>query len=251
MTAGASHWLFDLGNSRLKCAPLRGDGRLAEVVAIDHDGVDFAARWDGVLPARIEAATIASVASTPLRTRLLDALCARCGRITLATTQARFGGLEIAYAQPQGLGVDRFLALLAAHARGAGTGSVVVGVGTALTIDWIDGTGRHHGGRIAPSPALMRDALHARASQLPETGGGYAEFADNTRDALASGCTGAALALVERSVEQVRRRAGVAPNLLLHGGGHDALRPYLQDATAAPTLVLEGLALWSRTLSGV
>src|SRR3546814_11073540 len=67
--------------------------------------------------------------------------------------------------RPSRLGVDRFLALLGAHARGVGA-TMVVGVGTALTVDWLDADGRHRGGRIAPSPTLMRDALHARAARL-------------------------------------------------------------------------------------
>lgn len=249
MSAAAGHWLFDLGNSRLKCAPMHADGRLGDVLAFDHDGAAFTAGWSDGLPPRIEAATVASVAPEALRVALLDALCARCGRIVLATTQRRFGDVRIAYAQPQALGVDRFLALVVAHARGAGEPAIVVGVGTALTIDWIDGDGRHRGGRIAPSPSLMRAALHARARQLPEQGGDYVEFAADTGDALASGCIGAALALVERSVSEVQRETGAAPPLLLHGGGRDALLPLLHDAVDAPALVLEGLALWSRALS--
>lgn len=248
MSAAAGHWLFDLGNSRLKYAPMRADGRLGEAVAIDHDGARFAEGWDAGLPTRIDMAAIASVAPEALRVALLEALCARCGRIALASTQRRFGDVRIAYAQPQALGVDRFLALLAAHARGAGGPAVVVGIGTALTIDWIDGDGRHRGGRIAPSPSLMRAALHARARQLPEQGGDYVEFAADTGDALASGCMGAALALVERSVGEVQRETGATPRLLLHGGGRDALLPLLRDAVDAPALVLEGLALWSRAL---
>src|SRR3546814_20228982 len=69
------------------------------------------------------------------------------------------------FRSPSRLGVDRFLALLGAHARGVGA-TMVVGVGTALTVDWLDADGRHRGGRIAPSPTLMRDALHARAARL-------------------------------------------------------------------------------------
>src|SRR5690606_42114445 len=69
------------------------------------------------------------------------------------------------------------------HAQEAGA-ALVVGVGTALTIDWLDAHGRHRGGRIAPSPMLMRAALHARAVQLPAAGGSYAEFAGDTVDAL-------------------------------------------------------------------
>ena len=36
-----SHWLFDLGNSRLKCVQLQGDGRLGQVIALAHDAGDF------------------------------------------------------------------------------------------------------------------------------------------------------------------------------------------------------------------
>ena len=186
-------WLFDLGNTRLKCAPLEEDGRPGEIIALDHRGNDLIPQLARVLPARFDAAYVASVASDPLRVALLDALVTRCRRISLARTQRAFAGIRIAYEQPQRFGIDRFLALLAAHARGNGA-ALVCGVGTALTIDLIDGEGRHRGGRIAPSPALMREALHARATQLPQEGGDYREFADDTADALASGCEGAALA---------------------------------------------------------
>ncbi|MDH5823054.1 type III pantothenate kinase [Luteimonas sp. RD2P54] len=238
-------WLFDLGNSRLKFAPLHADGGIGEVVAVDHDGAGFAAGWEQRMPDRFDAASLASVAAPALRVVLIEALAARCGRLSVACTLARCDGVAIAYADPRRLGVDRFLALLAAHARGPGP-SLVVGVGTALTIDLLDGSGRHHGGRIAPSPALMREALHARAAQLPADGGSYAEFAAETRDALASGCEGAALALLERSREAARAMLGVAPRLLLHGGGAAALAGRLDGAEPAPTLVLEGLAHWAR-----
>ena len=238
-----SDWLFDLGNSRLKCAPLGRDGRVGEVLAIAHDGRAFAPDWSDGLPARIDAAYVASVAAPALRVALLDALSARCGRIGLASTQRAWAGLRIAYAQPARLGVDRFLALLAARARGGAW--LVAGVGTALTVDLVDAGGRHHGGRIAPSPALMREALQARAAQLPAQGGEYREFAADTSDALASGCIGAALGLLQRSqAEAAQACAGPVP-LLLHGGGADALLPHLPGATHAPALVLEGLARWA------
>lgn len=240
-----SRWLFDLGNTRLKCAPLEDDGRIGEVVALAHDGAPALEGLDAVLPARFEAACVASVAAPALRVALLDALARRCGRISLACTQRAFGGVAIAYAEPSRLGVDRFLAMVGARARGV-EAALVVGVGTALTIDWLDGEGRHRGGRIAPSPDTMRSALHARAAQLPERGGDYVEFAADTGDALESGCTGAALALVERSLREAAAAAGATPRLLLHGGGGEALRARLPQAVDASSLVLEGLARWAR-----
>lgn len=240
--SGQAGWLFDLGNTRLKFARPEA-GRVGEVSAIAHrDGAWPQAALDG-LPSG-EAAYLSSVASEALTLQLLAALAARFKRISCARTQAAFGAVRLAYAQPRRLGVDRFLALIGAHARG-GEGALLVGVGSALTIDLIDAIGAHRGGRIAPSPALMREALHARAAQLPPSGGRYAEFATDTDDALASGCEGAAIALVERSLAHARQALGRDPRLLLHGGGAEALRAHLPSAESAPTLVLEGLARWA------
>jgi type III pantothenate kinase len=238
-----STWLFDLGNTRLKCAPLQ-DGRIGAAARSAHDGQALPMDWMDALPSHFDEAIVASVAPA-LTASLLDALTARCGRIAVARTVARLGDVRIAYAEPRRLGVDRFLALLAAHARHAQPW-LVVGVGTALTVDLLDADGMHHGGRIAPSPTLMREALSTRAPQLPMEGGAYVEFADDTLDALASGCEGAALALVERSLDAAHARLGVRPALLLHGGGAEPLRAHLPDSQFAPDLVLEGLACWAR-----
>lgn len=239
-----SDWLFDLGNSRLKAAPVEGDSH-GDIVAVAHGG--DAASLAPVLPERGRVAHLASVAAPALTTALLDQLARRFDRICIARTQAAFAGVRIAYAEPARLGVDRFLALLGARARGGP--ALVVAVGTALTIDLIDADGRHHGGRIAPSPSLMREAMHARVPHLPETGGVYLEFAADTTDALASGCEGAALALVERSRDHAAGLLGAVPRMLLHGGGADALRGRL-DGEWAPALVLEGLLRWARAGSG-
>lgn len=230
-------FLFDLGNTRLKFAEVVGDGLPGETIAVAHDDGQA---WLDELP-RGDVACIASVGPASRHVALLDALAPRFVRLHVARTQAAMGHLRIAYANPQHLGVDRFLALLATLDAGP---ALVVGVGTALTCDLLDGDGLHRGGRIAPSPMLMRQALHARAPVLPEHGGHYAEFADDTDHALASGCEGAALALVERSLEHAERLLGVRPALWLHGGGAQALRRRLPTHGWVPDAVLRGLACW-------
>ena len=237
----SNDWLFDLGNTRLKAAPLR-DTDAGAMRALSHD----ASTWEADLP-RGGSAYLASVAANRLRVELIDTLSRRFRRIAIARTVRSFCGLHIAYANPQKLGVDRFLAMLGAR-RIAGDAVLVVGVGTALTIDLVDAAGQHRGGRIAPSPTLMREALHMRASQLPLSGGDYIEFAGDTEAALASGCEGAALALVERSIAQATQWLGRSPSLLLHGGGSAALQAHLAAARHEPALVLHGLAAWARAL---
>ena len=227
-------WLFDLGNTRLKCAAQSADGAPGEVRVLSSE------TFDGLPAGRV--AYVASVASESARVQFLDALAPRFRRIAIARTMPCFGRLRIAYAHPHKLGVDRFLAMLGAEPAWP---TLIVGVGTALTLDLVDGTGRHHGGRIAPSPTLMREMLHARATQLAPTGGAYVEFADDTEDALASGCDGAALALIDRSIDQATSLLGARPSVLLHGGGADALRIDAAHVQPRPSLVLDGLARWA------
>ncbi len=242
-----STWLFDMGNTGLKFARWR-NGELEDTQRVDHDGARFATGWTAQLPSRFHTAWIASVGPPALTVELIDALTARGRRISMARTQPQFAGMRIAYANAARLGVDRFLAMLAARAGGIGAW-LVVGVGTALTIDLIDAAGVHRGGRIAPSPTLMRESLHARAPQLPLSGGHNVMFANDTDSALASGCEGAALALIEQSRHAAVALLGIPPRILLHGGGAAALAPALPDAIVSPSLVLEGLAQWSSVLA--
>lgn len=238
-------WLFDLGNTRLKAAPLLADGSVGEVVAIAHTDGALASGLDAALPTRVRAAFVSAVAGPALRLELTKALAGRCGRVSFASTSPRLGRLVVGYPQPGRMGVDRFLALLAASADGDGA-ALVCGVGTALTVDLLDADGRHLGGRIAPSPDLMRQVLHQRAAHLPRDGGRNTGFATDTADALASGCEGAASALVEQSLAMATRELGATPRLLLHGGGADRLRATLPGASVRPSLVLDGLARWAR-----
>ncbi|MFC4726781.1 type III pantothenate kinase [Coralloluteibacterium thermophilus] len=239
-------WLVDLGNTRLKWAVLGPDG-LVQRGAVPHVDADFEGAFDAALAGlpRADVALLASVAHPDLTARVA-ALIARHGVPTeRAITRAALGGVRVAYPEPARLGVDRFLGLLGAHARGGGPW-LVASVGTALTIDALDRDGRHHGGLIAPSPALMHAALGERAAQLHVAPGRWVDFADDTVDALTSGCLGAAAALVERSHARACALFGRAPTLLLVGGGAQALAPGLGvPHQAAPDLVLEGLAVYA------
>jgi type III pantothenate kinase len=235
-------WLLDLGNSRLKVAPWRPDTGLGEVQAWAHGAADFAPSMQRWL-AGIEAGDrcwLASVAGSELTAGVAEAIASRSHPAIRARTRSECAGVRIAYAEPARLGVDRFLGLLAAHARGDGPW-LIVSAGSALTVDLLDGAGQHRGGVIAPSPEHMRAALAARFPALA-----YAGFAADTADALAGGSLGAALGLVERSHRQATRLLGRAPRLLLSGGGATRLADGLElDSELAPSLVLEGLAVYA------
>jgi type III pantothenate kinase len=239
-------WLVDLGNSRLKCALLDAQGRRGEILAVGHEQANgIAALLQHLGKVRSDDELwLASVASAERTATLVAALEGIGLPVHRVRTLASFGALRIAYADPSRLGVDRFLAMIAAGARDDGPW-LLVSAGSALTVDLLARDGEHLGGAIAPMPAQMRAALAAGFTQLDLPEGQVVDFADNTADAIASGCRGAALGLVERSLRLGRERLGSTPTLLVGGGG----ATLLSDLTHAPmmqlpSIVLDGLAIY-------
>ncbi|WP_426662882.1 type III pantothenate kinase [Rhodanobacter aciditrophus] len=244
-----SRLLLDLGNTRLKWALHHAGGWQANgAVAWDENVADVLdAAWTGHAP---PAAVFGASVVDDARERLVAASVARAfGREPhWLRTPAEACGVRNAYAEPQRLGVDRFLAMLAARADGLAP-CVLAGVGTALTLDALAADGRHLGGLIAPGPRLMQQSLLGATAQVrPAHAGTIVEAADNTADAVASGCWLAAAALIERFAARMAPVLGGAPALRLGGGDAEALLPLL--ATPAQLVqdgVLHGLAVWAAT----
>lgn len=249
----AETWLLDLGNSRAKAARL-GRGGPVDVIALDWDRGDFAtalrvglARWPQ--PDRV---WVASVAGAARADRVREALAAfEAGRVEWLRTPRRAGGVVNRYAKPERLGIDRFLAMLAAHARASGA-CVVVGCGTALTLDLVAADGEHAEGMIALSPDGMLQALRgatAIADRNPDAFAGGA--GDDTAAALQAGCWASAGALVEWFAARGQARHGVE-RVWLHGGWAEQLAGWLArdgyDAEVLEHAVLYGLAAWAAQL---
>jgi type III pantothenate kinase len=93
----------------------------------------------------------------------------------------------------------------------------------------------------------MQQSLRGATAQVrPERPGAIVELADNTADAVASGCWHAAAALVERFAMHAAVRLGATPQLVLGGGDADSLLPLLSlPARLGPDGVLRGLAVWA------
>ena len=238
--------LIDIGNTRIKPALSEG-GALAPIA---HD----APRWRETLRAalatirRVDEVWIADVA----RAAVGDAVRAACrdafpqARIESPRSPAAACGVVNAYAEPERLGIDRFLALVASHARAPGP-KIVASLGTALTVDALHADGRHRGGLIAPSPALMLDSLLGATGKIENRrDGAVADFGASTEDGLASGCWMACAALVEHAARAFETECGHAPLVLVSGGGGARLARLLEcPVEHAPDLVLAGRAIFS------
>lgn len=245
--------LVDIGNSRVKWAWLDGE-RLGKARAAQYSGWrarDFARRVIGT-QRNIQSILVASVAAEAVTDALAAAarLAGAPAPQRLATVR-RACGVTVGYIDPWRLGVDRLLAMIAAHRRFAGQPVCAVAVGTALTIDLVGANGRHWGGSIIPAPPLMVASLLEgtngirRRAQGGAAGRGRALFGRSTRAAVEQGARYAAAAAVDRAISEATHVVGREPRLVLTGGGAPGLRPLIRtESVFVPDLVLEGLAAW-------
>lgn len=251
--------LVDIGNSRIKWALLKGD-RLGKAQAAEYSGWrarDFARR---VIGSRldVERILVSNVASEDVSEALAaGAKLAGAPKPERVTTLRRACGVTIGYIDPWRLGVDRLLAMIAAHHRFAGRPVCAVAVGTAMTLDLVGADGRHGGGAIIPGPTLMVSSLLDGTSGIRQRaqggagGRGPALFGRSTRAAVEQGARYAAAAAVDRAVSEARALVGHTPKLVMTGGGAPGLRPLIRSPSLlVPDLVLEGLAFWSVGVQG-
>jgi type III pantothenate kinase len=164
-----------------------------------------------------------------------------------ARSRAHCAGVTNSYTEPERMGVDRWLALLAARAH-CEARVCVVDAGTALTIDWLAEDGRHEGGYIIPGPALMESALFSgtgrvRASDAAEWS---ASPGTSTASAVGSGITLALAGALREALhrEGLTRSDAAMPRVLVTGGYGQALIEVLSlAADYRNDLVFEGLEI--------
>lgn len=108
-------------------------------------------------------------------------------------------GVRCGYDEPQRLGVDRWLGVLAAHKKYPDK-VVVIDAGTAIKVDAVD-DGRHLGGYIVPGLSMMESSLVLNTGRIRirETDSEYeSELPGNTGRAVREGCYQMALGFLQR-----------------------------------------------------
>jgi type III pantothenate kinase len=243
--------LLDIGNSSIKWASLAGD-RLMDPGAVVYrhipvpEALALVPRVDGADRQVIAA----SVADRDLTQAVLAAATGgHSHKLIVAATEDAAMGVKNGYKDWRQLGVDRWLALLAAFGRYR-CAVCIADVGTAVTVDLMNDSGMHFGGLIVPGLELMRDALYGkthgipRAAELsshsPVSGMGVAQDTDS---GVRAGCVRAIAALLENCAASLATLESPS-TVVVTGGAAPAVLESLRIRTHhRPHLVLEGLAL--------
>jgi len=229
---------LDIGNSRTKWRLAGASGSLKSP--------RIPTLTDSEPPDRVRISAVAGV-----RDRTSAAVQARFGIVPeFAEVSRDLAGVVCCYEDPNRLGIDRWLALVAAWRCVQGA-VAVVDAGTAITVDLVDDRGQHEGGYIVPGIGLMRRSLagETRDLALPEM------LADQEHDAFPppgkstdTAIAGGTLAMPATFLDAVLTRftsaypSGITT--FLCGGDAHLLRSRLASPThIKPNLVLDGLAI--------
>lgn len=226
--------LIDAGNTNIKLARVDDErwlpvDRLPSRLSRDLSFADYP---------DVDQVYVSNVAGAEVARQISAACAARHWQPVFITAQVAQCGVRNGYAQPAQLGSDRWAALIAAWHR-VGRACLVVGSGTATTIDALSCDGMFMGGLILPGIALMQRSLTDATAHLQSAGGEYADFPRNTVDAMLSGAIQASCGAIQR--QHALLGASDAP-VLLSGGAARLLAPHLGlPVQRVDNLVLQGL----------
>lgn len=160
-----------------------------------------------------------------------------------AVSEHHCNGVVNGYQQPEKLGVDRWLAILAAKAKSP-SACVVIDCGSAITVDLVTSQGEHLGGYIAPGLRLMREALGVKTAAIKLGQIGYPENdfpGRNTVVAIKSAELAMIAGLVDHAKAVLRNYDAQNACLLVTGGDGEWLVSMLKGGTYQEDLVLDGL----------
>ena len=240
---------LDVGNTRLKWAQYDSSTMGAKLLAqgaVFLENIDKLAEgeWaDLPAPARILGSVVAGDA---VKRRVIEQMEIWDVMPAWVVSSPAEAGLTNGYDHPARLGADRWVAMIGAYHRLINRGickpCVVVMVGTAVTVEAIDASGKFLGGIILPGHGIMLRALESGTAGLHVPTGDVQDFPTNTSDALTSGGTFAIAGAVQRMVENVKRHCGEVPACIMTGGAGWKMAPSMSvEVELVEGLIFDGL----------
>jgi type III pantothenate kinase len=239
------HLLIDVGNTRIKwqLIPEEYDSAKKSDSGSLLDLSDFIK----TLNTHEVDTLVAAVNQTAELKNLLDQSSFRS--ITVASSQSSQVGVYNSYLHPERMGVDRWLAMIAAFSQSKACdqdkGIIVVDAGSALTIDIVSVNGQHQGGYIVPGLLMAQQTLFAnteRIIQYDEVSinksgrDNYKKLGNNTKQCVEYGVINQMIALVKQVNEEYPDY-----EIFFTGGDGELLAGYLGTGTVDKDLVLKGL----------
>ncbi|MBI3018551.1 MAG: type III pantothenate kinase [Deltaproteobacteria bacterium] len=150
--------------------------------------------------------------------------------------------------RPGDVGADRLVNNSGAFVKYGGP-LLVIDLGTATTIDYVDSKGAYRGGVIIPGLKISAQALFERASKLPSVPLEFSSkiLGTNTVFQMQSGIVHGYIAMLEGMIRKIQKEIKKKPKIIMTGGLGSLVAPHVSfKNTLDPFLTLRGLKLLAR-----
>ncbi len=188
---------------------------------------------------------IASVNKTQLNSEIERWASAHAVTLNWAQSEAQALGVISGYQDPKQLGVDRWLALLAANSLFPMKNLLIIDAGTATTIDCLSAHGQHLGGWILAGIDLQLSSLITNTSNIVAEKNDNAQlsFGFNTSQCVNSACWATTIGAIVMAQHQANALQADPDHIILTGGNAHKIMQLLPSHLSIKTQVVDNLVL--------
>ena len=233
---------LDFGNTRLKYAIFRGD-RLESVSVLEHDGPDLVRAL--VQQYRPQKSILSSVINHTAET---EAILGESSVFHKLSHQTRMP-FTVPVGKPETMGADRLALAAAAVQFFPGKNNLVVGLGTAITFNFINQYHQFLGGGISPGMEMRFKSLRDYTAKLPmvKRDWNFPLVGYDTRTNILSGVILGMAKEIDGTIDAYLERYGNF-NVVLTGGDCTYFAGHLKNQIFAdPDFLSKGLYALSET----
>ena len=241
MVSSEQVFLVDMGNTRIKyCSLPRANDEPHAVNSVE-------ALCKQLEDENCKHVFVASVRDE-VETERLRALCnAKNIRFHNIETEKNAFNIKNRYQNPSTMGVDRWLAMIAAEEMTTKSAFCVIDVGTAITTDFVF-NGQHLGGWITPGFHSMKKGLLGSTKRVfgDDTVPEHLFAGTSTQECVANGCLAAVQGVFLSAIAYLSSKQTDFDVIL--GGGDKKLFAFPESSGSilAANLVVQGLARYAK-----
>lgn len=227
---------FDFGNTRLKCGVF-DDAILREVVTLENDnGETILALIDKYKPAKSLLSSV--IDHNPA----METMLSQAGKFHLLNHHSKMP-VTTPVGRPETIGADRLALVVAASDLFPGRNNLVIGLGTALTFNFVNKRKEFLGGSISPGMEMRFKSLQTFTAKLPliEKDWNFPLIGYDTRTNLLSGVILGMVKEIDGIIDSYSEKYNNL-NVLLTGGDSSYFAHLLKNKIFADlNLIFKGM----------
>lgn len=236
--------LVDIGNTQIKYVLQRENTAQLFSDVTYRDYHEFTEELACNVFSNVGSVIVANVQGNEILTKIESWALQQNIKFLQVHSQKRAFGISSGYQQPTRLGVDRWLALVAAHQLYPNQNVLIIDAGTATTVDLLAADGEHRGGWIMPGVQTMFDSLLSNTQKI------IAEpiktvsvsFGVNSSECLNYGVWAMTIGSVKEAIVQANELL-ILDKVIVTGGNGEQIANFIPDSCELiPELLFHGLS---------